>query len=69
VINLQVPIGKKKIYLPPLSRKGFVTNYPPFPAMGKYGGRNIIRFFHKYLCAYCYYKTNGLKDKKAYLDR
>lgn len=79
MINAQEPIADKKSSLPPPSRKGFVTNYPPFRQWKNTEGEEISPAapiniyvhipFCLQRCAYCYYKTNELRDKRSYLDR
>lgn len=59
------------------SRKGFVTNYPPFRQWKNTDGEAEPSPLNIYVhipfclqrCAYCYYKTNELKEKSAYLGR
>ncbi|MCI5166355.1 MAG: hypothetical protein D3903_09720 [Candidatus Electrothrix sp. GM3_4] len=63
--------------LPPPSRKGFVTNYPPFRQWKNTEGEEELSPINIYVhipfclqrCAYCYYKTNEIKEKSSYLGR
>jgi len=78
-MNSQIFPEKEKISLPQPSRKGFVTNYPPFRQWKNTGEEEILSGspiniyvhipFCVQRCAYCYYKTNELKDKKEHVDR
>ncbi len=64
---------RKEFSYPEPSRKGFVTNYPPYRHWKKVGvekmrGRDPITIyvhipFCIQRCAYCYYRTIGLKGK------
>jgi len=79
VMNSQLFAEKEKISLPQPSRKGFVTNYPPFRQWKSTGEEEILSGspiniyvhipFCVQRCAYCYYKTSELKEKKGHLDR
>jgi oxygen-independent coproporphyrinogen-3 oxidase len=72
---------KKAITFPKPSRKGFITNYPPFrqwkrtPTESILPGKPINVYVHIPFCiqrcAYCYYRTNDLKgvDRRKFLDR
>lgn len=79
MMNLETSADKKATSLPNPSRKGFVANFPPFRQWKNAGCEEILSssLINIYVhipfciqrCAYCYYKTNELKDNKGHLDR
>lgn len=79
-MNTSLPMSvKNQEALPEPSRKGFITNYPPFRQWKNTGYKEMSQNspiniyvhipFCLQRCAYCYYKTNELKEKSVYLDR
>ncbi len=72
-----ISLSEQETALPSLSRKGFVTNYPPFRQWKNTEGQEKAAPVNIYVhipfclqrCSYCYYKTNELKEKSFYLGR
>ncbi|MCG8634491.1 MAG: coproporphyrinogen III oxidase family protein [Desulfobacterales bacterium] len=72
---------KKELIFPTPSRKGFITNYPPYRQWKRTAAESILpgKPINVYVhipfciqrCAYCYYRTNDLKgiDRRKFLNR